>query len=199
VRCVPGVGPARAALLERLGVATVGDLLRLLPRRYEDRRELTQVAGLVKDRAASFLVRVVSAGVALTPQRRRRVFRAVFEDDSGRVAALWFRFRAAYLVRLLQPGARLIAHGAVTGGSGQRMVLHPELEPLAEDGQRGAPVVRPVYPTTEGLAQARLRTIIRAALDAVLPELQDPLAPALLARLGLPGLADSLRASTLPT
>ncbi|MBI5415455.1 MAG: hypothetical protein HZA29_01435, partial [Candidatus Omnitrophica bacterium] len=35
IQYVKGVGPARKKLFERLGVATVEDLLYLFPRRYE--------------------------------------------------------------------------------------------------------------------------------------------------------------------
>ena len=34
---LPGIGPQRAALFARLNVRTVGELLRLYPRTYEDR------------------------------------------------------------------------------------------------------------------------------------------------------------------
>ena len=40
---VPGVGGARAEVFARLGVATVDDLLRLAPRRFEDRRRVIAV------------------------------------------------------------------------------------------------------------------------------------------------------------
>ena len=35
-----GVGPRRSALLERLGLRTLEDLLFFFPRRYEDRRNV---------------------------------------------------------------------------------------------------------------------------------------------------------------
>jgi ATP-dependent DNA helicase RecG len=194
VRAIPGVGRARAELLERLGVVTVDDLLRLLPRRYEDRRALTPIERLAAGTPATFEARVVSAGLAITPRRRLRVFRAVFADDSGRVPALWFRFRAAHLQSLLRTGVRLLVHGTVTVAAGQREILHPELELLGEDGARCSPSVRPVYPATDGLPQATLRAIILRALAAVLPGLTDPLGPALRARHLLPGLAESLAA-----
>ena len=135
---------------------------------------------------------MVTAGPAVTPRRRLRVFRAVFEDDSGRIAALWFRFRTAHLQSLLRAGARLLVHGTVTVAAGERQILHPELELLGEGGERCTPPVRPVYPATEGLSQATLRAVIRRALAAVLPGLEDPLSPGLRARHGLPGLAESL-------
>jgi len=173
-------------------VVTVDDLLRLLPRRYEDRRALTPIAALVAGAATSFEARVVSAGPAITPRRRLRLFRAVFEDDSGKVAALWFRFRTAHLQSLLRTGVRLLVHGTLTVAAGQRQILHPELEPLGEEGERCTSPVRPVYPATEGLPQATLRAIILRALAAVLPGLEDPLAPALRTRHELPGLSESL-------
>ncbi len=198
VERLPGVGPVRAGALGRLGVATVGDLLRLLPRRYEDRRRLGTIAGLAGGPAGSFVARVAGAGPETTPRRRRRIFRAVLEDDSGRVRAVWFRFRAAHLQTLLAPGARLLVHGSVVGSAGRYEIHHPELEPLAEEGRAGVPALRPVYPVTEGIAQTTLRTLVRRALDAVLPGLEDPLPGALRSRLGLPGLAAALAAVHAP-
>jgi ATP-dependent DNA helicase RecG len=198
VGALPGVGPARAAHLERLGISTVGDLLRLLPRRYEDRTALSPIAACADGVAASFLARVVAAGTAVTSLRRRRIFRAVLADDSGEVTALWFRFRAAHLQSLLRPGDRLLVHGTVVVTAGRRQILHPELESLGDGGERRGPAVRPIYPATEGMAQATLRALVGRALEAVLPGLGDPLSPALRARLGLPGLGESLKAIHAP-
>ena len=41
VERLPGIGPARARSLEKLGLATVEDLLRYFPRDYEDRRRFS--------------------------------------------------------------------------------------------------------------------------------------------------------------
>ena len=194
----PGVGRARAEQLARLGVVTIDDLLRLLPHRYEDRRALTPIGALVVGVASSFEARVASAGPAITPGRRLRIFRAVFADDTSRVGALWFHFRSAHLLTLLRPGARLLVHGTLSLAAGQRQILHPELEPLGEDGKRCGPLVRPIYTVTEGLPQATLRAIVARALAAVLPGLEDPLPPDLRTRHGLPGLAESLAALHAP-
>jgi ATP-dependent DNA helicase RecG len=140
----------------------------------------------------------VSAGAETTPRSRRRVFRAVLADESGRVTALWFHFRAPHLRALLIPGSRLLVHGAVARSPGGREILHPELEPVGRDGERLGPVIRPVYPATEGLAQATLRALVRRALAASLPGLEDPLPPVLRERLGLAGLAESLTALHTP-
>ena len=46
---LPGIGPARARGLEKLGLVTVEDLLRCYPRSYEDRRKFSTVAAAPVD------------------------------------------------------------------------------------------------------------------------------------------------------
>ena len=50
-----GIGNERAALLNKLAVNTIADLLLLRPRRYEDRTKLIKISDLKSD--GSFLVR----------------------------------------------------------------------------------------------------------------------------------------------
>ena len=44
ISALRGVGPKKAAAFEKLGVNTVGDLVTLFPRRYEDRTRFTPIA-----------------------------------------------------------------------------------------------------------------------------------------------------------
>ena len=46
IQYMKGVGPARKKLFENLGVSSIEDLLYLFPRRYEDRRKLTNIKDL---------------------------------------------------------------------------------------------------------------------------------------------------------
>jgi len=83
VTAVAGVGPARARLLEKLGVATVDDLLRYAPRRYVDARRQVRVADLVDGQLATVV------GVTVETERRPTrtaglwLARAVVADDAG--------------------------------------------------------------------------------------------------------------------
>jgi len=133
---------------------------------------LTPIAALVAGAAASFEARVVSAGTAITPRRRLRVFRAVFQDDSGKVSALWFRFRAAHLQTLLRPGVRVLVHGAVTvGRKGEQLAPMGELADAGVVGfsDDGAPVH----------SAALLRNALAYAGSLGLPVIDHPEDPSL--------------------
>ena len=49
IRVLPGIGPKKAELFARLGVRTLGELVRFFPRDYEDRTRLLPVASLEVD------------------------------------------------------------------------------------------------------------------------------------------------------
>lgn len=63
---LPGIGPQRAALFARLNIRTVGELLRLYPRAYEDRTRLVSIASLEAGTPACF-----EAAVVTTPRTNR--------------------------------------------------------------------------------------------------------------------------------
>ena len=51
---LPGVGPARARALDKLGLSTVADLLAYFPREYEDRTVREGIAWLPADTPVCF-------------------------------------------------------------------------------------------------------------------------------------------------
>jgi ATP-dependent DNA helicase RecG len=184
-----GVGPALVERLARLGVRQASDLLFLLPQRYEDRTRLTPIGALVPGLRA-----VVSGTVELTEvvYRRRRSLLCRVSDGTGSLTLRFFYFSKAQQNGLAR-GARLLCYGEPrTGPLGIEMV-HPEYRLLQPDD---APVLEqsltPIYPTTEGLQQFRLRALVNQALDRCLPDLAEALPESLLAGEHLPALRDAL-------
>src|SRR5207253_1993466 len=99
------------------------------------------------------------------PRRRSLVItKAAITDDSGVLQVVWYN--QPYLARLLAPGRRLVLHGRVQRRAGEIQMIAPEFEPL-DDGEDTLHVGRivPVYPSTDGLSQRVLRTIVFHALD----------------------------------
>ncbi len=197
VQFVKGVGPARAELLGRLGIATVHDLLLHLPRRYEDRSHPTPLARLEEGTERTVLVRVERSEVVRT-RKGTLLVRAGITDTTGAAHAVWFN--QPYLAQRLTRGTRLCLHGRVERAGRGLQFISPEMEVLRGD-EESLHVNRivPVYPTTEGLVQRSLRSIIWSALERYAPSMPETLPTALRERMGLPGLADALRSVHFPT
>src|SRR5215470_7142309 len=104
VTTLPGVGPALAAALERLGLRTLQDLWFHLPLRYEDRTRITAIRDLRPGDAAQVEGRIeaIERGFRYRPQ-----LRVAIGDDSQQTLVLrFFHFNAAQ-VNQLAVGMRL--------------------------------------------------------------------------------------------
>ncbi len=162
---LPGANTLRR-IAQRLGIATVRDLLFHLPRRYEDLRELRRLGDLVWDPDGTVVsARVTVADVRVEPTFRRRVQRtiATLEDETGSAQATWFGRR--FIERRLGAGDTVIVSGKLRR-FGRRLTFdNPEFQ--VDDGSAllHAGRIVPIYPLTAGLTAARLRTLMRAALD----------------------------------
>lgn len=107
VQFVKGVGPERARALQAEGIATVHDLLLVLPRRYEDRSNLAPIRSLKAGVRTSVCGRIVA--VSLKRARRMPIFEAIVEDASGRIKCVFFG--QAYLKDSLKVGRRVVLYG----------------------------------------------------------------------------------------
>jgi ATP-dependent DNA helicase RecG len=189
VSALKGVGPALAVKLSRLGVEKAADLLYLLPRRYEDFRNLKRIAELVPGETAVVKGTVLAARMAGGWGRGKRSFEAALADETGTVTLKYFQFSLERLKRLLAPGRAIIVAGEVGEYAGRLQIIHPEV--FEAEGAATPARIRPVYPATEGLLQGTLRRLAAQALPlaaqapAVIPE-------EMRARLGLPSPAAAL-------
>jgi ATP-dependent DNA helicase RecG len=184
-----GVGPALAEKLAKLGVTQVQDLLFVLPSRYEDR---TRISAMGSARPGSRVV--VEGEVQLTEvvYRRRRQLLCRITDGTGSLTLRFFYFSGAQQANLAR-GTRLRCFGEVRRGPLGLEIVHPEYRRVSADAPPLEEVLTPVYPTTEGVPQPRLRALIDAALrEAAAAGVRDWVPKNLLAKLDLPPLLDAL-------
>ena len=189
---LPNVNAARAQAFARMGILSVEDLLRLAPRRYEDRRVPTPLASLEKGQAVFALGRVVQSKSFRT-RGGLSILEAVIEDESGAALARWF-YRG-FRPRPLEAERRVALYGVVDSVTkGRATFKAPEYEYVDEEVEDGPGVARfvPVHPRTTGLSATGVRRAVWHALPAT-PTVPDLLPEGFRASAGVPALAGALR------
>jgi len=190
VTALPGVGPALADKLARLGVFTVQDLLFLLPLRYEDRTRIVPIGSLAPGSRA-----VVEGDIQLTEIviRNRRQLLCRIADGSGFLTLRFFHFSGAQQAGLAR-GARIRCFGEARRGPLGLEIVHPEYRLVAAEAAGVTEdELTPIYPATEGIAQGRLRRLTTQALKELRNAgIRDWLPPSLLKGLNLPSLQEAL-------
>ena len=128
-----GVGPRRAADLERAGLVTVEDLLYRFPLRYEDRSRLQSIATLKPGQYGSIAGRITVCGLRSTRRPGFKIFEAAIEDGSGRsLRAVWLN--QPFLREILMRGQRLVLYGPVEmRGAASLQITNPQYEILDDE------------------------------------------------------------------
>ncbi len=195
VQYVKGVGPKRAAMLRRLGIDTVADLLYLIPRDYEDRSVITPIGRLRVGQRATIRGRVTDAR-KFRSRGGRGMAEVWVEDDSGGLRCIWFNTR--YFREEDFPAGREMFFTGRVNFYRERQMVSPQHE-LADEGEAlfGSRIL-PVYPLTEKLKQNSMRLIVKAALDDYADLLQDMFEPSFLNKRLLPSLPEAIRSIHYP-
>ena len=187
-----GVGPQLAEKLARLHLHRVLDLLFHLPLRYEDRTRISPIGLLRLGQHVLVQGTIMQAQVQMG---RRRSLWVRVRDEGGELGLRFYFFSAAQQ-RGLQLGSVIRAFGEVRRGATGLEMYHPEYQVAQSLAELPQPegTLTPVYPTTEGVTQKKLRQLAEQALQWLtqtdsIPEL---LPPAMLAQWSLPDLPTAL-------
>ncbi len=189
-----GVGPRRAADLQRVGLQTVEDLLYRFPVRYEDRGNFQSIASLRPGIAASVVGEVVSCGIRPTRRPRFRIFEMLVRDASGSLRAIFFN--QPFLGDVFHPHQRVILFGKLELTSHGLQLQNPQYEILKQDSNEEATDesaedtlhtgrIVPVYEKTGTLTTKMQRAIVHQALSQLPADVVDPVPPDVRSREGL--------------
>ncbi len=189
IQFVKGVGPKKAALFTRLGVATAEDLLWHVPWRYEDRSALQKICELRRGEDCTVIGQVVNYRLIRTRRRSFTIFEVTFGDSTGTLKARWFN--QAYLANLFEHGQLVMLSGVVLlgrRGDAEPEMQSPVFEIMDEDIDR-EPIhvgrIVPIYHGTKGMSSRLIRSLVKRVLDQHGDGLGDMVPPHIRERLGL--------------
>ena len=158
---LPGVGPALAAKLLKCGIQTLHDLLFHLPLRYQDRTRVTALADVRPNDWCVITGKICKTEVSTG---RRRVLSCYVDDKTGILQLRFFHFNPNQLAQFRQ-SPLIRAFGEIKLSSNVYQMTHPEYQLIKIDEPvTVAETLTPIYPTTQGLSQSRLRQLIQLAL-----------------------------------
>lgn len=191
VTALKGVGDSFAQTLAKLNLFTVQDVLFHLPLRYLDRTTVVPIGDLAPNTSVVLEGTVVRCDVVMG---RRRSLVVTLRDETGQVNLRFYHFTGAQKAQFAV-GAEVRCFGDPRLGASGIELYHPEYE-LIQPGAAYKPVdqsLTPVYPTTEGLSQARLRKLTSQAVALMRTSPPAELLPAEInRRFGVETLAHAL-------
>ncbi len=162
VQFLKGVGPARAELLERMGLHTARDVLFLFPRDYQDFSDEREVDQLEEGKLQT--VRGEVEDIDFRPIRSGGSILGVsVRSGTGHLRALWFH--QPFMRDKFQLGQKVVLSGKPKYEGMVWQMTHPRVEVLDAEEDEPRATILPVYPLTEGLLQWQMRKILRAAID----------------------------------
>jgi ATP-dependent DNA helicase RecG len=174
VKYLPGVGPARAALLKsELQISTLQDLLYYFPYKYIDRSRIFQIKEVDGTMPYIQLKGKILSFEQIGEGRKQRLV-AHFSDGTGVADLVWFS-GIKYTLDRYRPGVEYVVFGKPTVFGGRVNVAHPEID-LEANINLQEMGMQPYYNTTEKMKKAGLNsTAIRKLVNNLMGLIVEPL------------------------
>ncbi|HSX67759.1 ATP-dependent DNA helicase RecG [Nocardioides sp.] len=180
----------RKAIVEGLGIETVGDLLHHFPRRYLETGKLSDLGSLREGQLLTIIGEVATSDTKSYTDRRTgkpayRVEVLLRADGAGRLKMTFFA-KSQWIVKSwgekLQPGRRGVFQGKASQFGQQWQLTNPQMLLFGDGGDEetaalsleNIPPFFPIYPLTKGVEAWDLQRAVAFALS-VLDEVPEPL------------------------
>ena len=166
IQYIKGVGPNRSALLKKLGINTLEDLITYYPKGYEDRSKPKMIASLVDGEEVLIEALVVSR---ISEQRIRKnmtIYKLIVRDETGTCLLTWFN--QSYLKNKFILGQKYKFYGKVSIKYGKIEMNSPVFD--TEETTKNTGKIIPIYHGTFGLAQTTIRQVMENGIKVAKEE-----------------------------
>lgn len=161
VSILKGVGPNLEEKLKNLNVARIGDLLLHLPMRYQNRSHIVPLRSLSFEQECLVEGQITASEITYG---KRRSLLVTIDDGTGVLTLRYFYFSKQQRDGFAN-GRYVRAYGVARFGPKRLEMVHPEYSTSATPPPAPDAALTPVYSTTDGLGQARLRKLTQQALQ----------------------------------
>ncbi|HFC11159.1 MAG TPA: ATP-dependent DNA helicase RecG [Candidatus Kaiserbacteria bacterium] len=199
----PRLRAGQKSALDKLGIATIRDLLYHFPTRYENAGPTGTISGVSHGDDVTLYGTIRNPKTRKAWKSRRPIAEALLEDSSDTIKMMWFN--QPYIVKSLHDGMLVKVTGRVAGNDAKIYLANPEINrtPVrAEDvhdnlfanaTEKSEQTLYPVYQESKGISSLWMYHAVKKCIaSGVHEQIVDAIPKKILTRYHLPKLATSL-------
>lgn len=156
-----GIGEKTAKLFGKLGIFTVGDLIRYYPRTYDIYENPIPICDLEAGKVQT-VTGSIQGKVSLGGNPKMQIVICQLRDQTGTVKAVWFR--TPYVRNQLAGYSKISLRGRVVKKNGQPELEQAEIFVPSDKYKEKLDTLQPIYGLTAGLSNNALMKAVRQAL-----------------------------------
>lgn len=192
VQFLKGVGEARAKTLAKLGIFSVGDLLRNYPRAYEDWNNVTPIRDAEINENVCLKAIIAERPAVVRINGGKMLVKTAIADGTDYMHIVFFNNK--YVKDQLIENEEYLFFGKITQDKyGAKTMLSPRFEKSPEK-QR----IRPVYKATSALSSKTIERLTENALGEIKGNIPEIIPDYVIKRYKLMGFEDALRTVHFP-
>ena len=157
-----GIGEKTEKLFHKIGVDTVGDLIRYYPRGYDVYEEAVPISEAAEGRVVT-VTGAVYGRIQVGGSPRMQVTTLHVKDITGTLRVIWFRM--PFLRTTLSGGGVITLRGRIVRKKDALVMEHPEIFYPPEKYEEKLHTLQPVYGLTAGLTNNAVVKAVRQAFD----------------------------------
>lgn len=163
-----GVGKSRAELFVKLGVKSVGDLIRYYPRAYEDWSKPVSIADAQNGEVCCIRATVASPVTEGYTRNSKYFVRFTAYDETSAIKITFFNNR--FISDKIKRDEQYYFYGKITKDNFGIQMISPTLTHVSN-----SQTVHPIYNLTAGLSNKIIEGCVRQALSMLPDVIKDPL------------------------
>lgn len=159
-----GIGEKTQKLFAKVGIETVGDLIRYYPRGYDVYEEAVPIGELEEGKVQT-VTGMIFGRVQVSGSRKLQVTTLMLKDLTGTLKVIWFRM--PFLRNTFAKGGAVTLRGRVVSRKQVLTMEHPEIFYPSEKYGEKKDTLQPVYGLTAGLTNHMVAKAVQQALSGL--------------------------------
>ncbi len=164
IKELKGVGDKTQQLFEKVGISTVGDLIRYYPRGYDVYEESVPI-GEVEEGQIVTVTGAIFGKVQVSGTRAMQITTIHVKDLTGTIRVIWFRM--PFLRNTFAKGGTVTLRGRVINRKNGLVMEHPEIFYPSSKYEERLNTLQPIYGLTSGLTNNAVMKAMKQALTGL--------------------------------